>query len=171
MNSCCKQIDDYLDGDLSEQEQTAWLALARDCPHCQDILNRQREVDGLLDAAWNMVQPAASDLPWCEPVSPSSRRLRPVIAGAFALAASISLIALLFYHTFAPTDLTGRKPEEVVSSGVSPPESERHVDQRREVETVVTSSYGLVIPIAEEPEFTIVQFVPEFVPDAASTEN
>lgn len=171
MNSCCNQIDDYLDGDLTEQEQAAWLALARDCPHCQEILKRQREVDGLLDAAWSMVQPEANDLPLCEPVSQSGRRSRHVIAGAFALAASISLIALVFYHTFAPADSTGRKPEEVVSIDVSPPTIEQHVDQRREVETVVTSSHGLVIPIADEPEFTIVQFVPEFVPAAASTEN
>ncbi len=162
MNNCCCHIDDYLDGDLTVKEQATWLLLAQDCPHCQAVLKQQREVDNLLGSAWSMVNPAACERPADKTTTRITRPSRPFVAGALAFAASVALIVLYVDRLGDRGDTSKSKPEEVVSSDVSPPKIVLPELPLRENETTVTSSQGIVVPIANDPNFTIVQFVPEF---------
>ena len=109
-----------------------------------------------------MVNPAACERPADKTTTRITRPSRPFVAGALAFAASVALIVLYVDRLGDRGDTSKSKPEEVVSSDVSPPKIVLPELPLRENETTVTSSQGIVVPIANDPNFTIVQFVPEF---------
>lgn len=163
MKNCCDRIDDYLDGDLSDEEQEDWIALARECLDCQEVLRQQQQVDRLLKTACELIDTPKKELPAVDAVAPAKLSARSLIVALLALAASVGFIFVLRETFIERKEPTPRPPVEVVS--VEPISSKRDVPaiETNASETIVTSRSGLVVPIASNSEFTIVQVVPEFV--------
>ena len=61
MNKCCKNLDDYLDGDLSQFGVEDFLLAAESCSACQSAIEAHRESCRLLQTGWKMVAAPAFD--------------------------------------------------------------------------------------------------------------
>ena len=91
----CHQIDDYLDGDLAELDRTGFEQHLANCPICAAVVEQQRQLAGLLEAATQHF-----DRPSPELVRKIVRRLRMkrrrrVFAYAAALSAAAAVVWVL----------------------------------------------------------------------------
>ena len=77
--------------------------------------------------------------------------------GAIAVAASAALVLVYFSRSGAV--LTQSESDNVVSLQ-KPNARGPQIERNDGLQTIVSSSNGLVIPIANEPEYTIVRYVP-----------
>ncbi|WP_425400683.1 hypothetical protein [Aeoliella sp.] len=169
MNNCCSHIDDFLDGDLSEEERAEWLALAHDCACCQEILEQHRQVDSLLSTAWSLVEGPALRSHNAECPLGQWRLIR--VAGiAVAVAACVAIADFVAYRPPAPQQRSSSAnaqdsvvPAAPESVDAASPEVQQNAPLT-EPTTVVTSSTGLVVPLANEPGFTIVRYVSPHLP-------
>lgn len=156
MTRCCEQIDDYLDGDMSAAESAAWWTAAQNCPECQRVLRRQQELDRLLTAAWRSVQPTTRKVDSDGPAPTETSKFRRRIVAAFALAASVLIAAVVLIHG---RSVDRQRPDVSHSQPVeTSPELVYALPSARP--TVVFSATDIVIPVASEPDFTIVQVMP-----------
>lgn len=166
MNNCCQQLDDYLDGDLTADEQSIWQTLAHDCPHCQQVLRQQASIDQSLQAAWNQIEPPADVTVEASPAQGWKGQGRR--AGLLVLVASVLIAAVMLSWWPLPTEEPGRRDPSGVSIDKSAKPSELVELQStiREPElppTTVASDKDLVVPIASEPQYTIVLVAPVYV--------
>ncbi len=163
MRNCCSRIDDFLDGDLTAEDRAAWLALAKDCARCEEILKQQQQIDNELRSAWALVGPPRQCVSKPDRNTGASQ-ISYSIAGGLAVAATIAITAFYLNHGVDRRDRDLPANDGVVAAPAPQPSFDRQdTGQSSEVVTVVSSSRGLVIPITSEPEFTLVRYVPAII--------
>src|SRR6478735_5712263 len=91
----CHRIDDYLDGELEEPDQTQFETHLASCPTCASVVDQQRQLGGLLASATQHFDRPSPDL-----VLRIERRLRAKrrnrnLAFAAALSAAAALAWIL----------------------------------------------------------------------------
>ena len=168
----CELLDAFLNGDLSDAD----AALEAHASQCDDVARQpqQRWIDGALradevtgHAAPATVLAAAAD---AIAIARRKQRLRRMLAGGLAAAASIALLAAwqLREPVSAPGSAGGSvtMPVDVVQRDATPRRS-RGLEEREDeiataaksVATFTAGGGGIAIPVASEsPEVTIVQF-------------
>lgn len=160
MNNCCERLDDYLDGDMTAEQQATWRTIAQDCPDCQEVLRQQEEIDRSLVAAWSQIEPPVEVAGETSPAESGKGERRWI--GVLVLAASVLIVAVVLSRWFVPSEEPGPQDHEVVSIEKTAPAIDPPAAEVTSPATVVTSATSLVVPIASEPNYTIVQVIPEF---------
>jgi hypothetical protein len=175
--SPCELLDAFLNGELSDPDAARFEAHASQCDECRDAAAQQRWLDAALrsdeatrHAAPTMLLAATGD---AIRFARRKQRLRQMLAGGLAAAASIALLAAwqLREPRAAPGSAGGSvaMPVDVVQRDATPRRSrgleegsrerEGRNDATKSVATFTAGGSGIAIPVASEsPDVTIVQF-------------
>ena len=169
----CELLDAFLDGELNALEMASFEAHMSQCTDCRESVRRQQWIDGALRA--NEVAahtaPLAVLAATAEAITDVRRkqRLRRVIAGSLAAAASVALLAIWQPRAphLAPGSAGGAAatPNGVVQREPTPRQSRGLLEeihtQPNIAATFTASGNGIAIPVASDsPDVTIVQFYP-----------
>jgi hypothetical protein len=174
----CARLEAFLDEELGNEDAVRFEAHLPQCATCREMVEQQRWIDAALraDEVTRHTAPATVLTATAEAIRIARRkqRLRRMLAGGFAAAASVALLAAwqLREPSAAPGSAGGSvaMPVDVVQRDATPRrnrgQEEESQAQGAEVATATKSvatftagGSGIAIPVASEsPEVTIVQF-------------
>jgi len=169
----CELLDAFLDGELNSVEMASFEAHLSQCADCRDSLRQQHWINSALRANEVATQTAPPVLleATAEAITNVRRkqRLRRMLAGSLAAAASVALLAAwqLRDPSAAPGSAGGSvaRPVDVVQRDATPRQSrglleETHTPAKIPA-TFIAGGGGIAIPVASDsPDVTIVQFYP-----------
>jgi anti-sigma factor RsiW len=174
----CERLDAFLDGELSDADAPRFEVHASQCDECRDAAAQQRWLDAALrsDEIAGRTAPARMLAETANAIRFARRkqRLRRMLAGGLAAAASVALVAAwqLREPHAAPGSAGGSvtMPVDVVQRDATPWRSRRLEEAShargeeiatatKSVATFTAGGSGIAIPVASEsPDVTIVQF-------------
>jgi anti-sigma factor RsiW len=167
----CARLDAFLDGELGNEDAVRFEAHWPQCATCRETVEQQRWIDGALradevtsHAAPAVILSATAD---AIRITRQKQRLRRMLAGGFAVAASIALLAA--WQLGEPSAAPGSAgasvtmPVDVVQREATPRRSrglEENIPKAaKSIATFTAGGNGIAIPVASEsPDVTIVQF-------------
>jgi anti-sigma factor RsiW len=162
MNDLCNNLDDYLSGNLAEDEATAFSEHQRECGECREAVEQQQWINNLLQSPLvRELEPAPSvrilALRSRDQLSRrSSRALAATLSVAAAVVVAIGWTAL-HDHTLAPADqhATGRPSGAIDQQHAKPgPRA-----------WFVASSGSITVPLeSRSSDVTVVRVYPAFQP-------
>jgi anti-sigma factor RsiW len=163
----CQWLDAFLDDELRGKEATRFEAHLTQCHACQEAFEQQGWIDAglLLDAATSPPAPAAVLTTAAETIVAIHRqqRVRRLIAGSLAAAASLALLAAWQFSAPGSAGGSASLPNDVVQRDATRRQSRGLQEERstpaKSVATFTAGGGGIAIPIASDsPEVTVVQF-------------
>ena len=169
----CDLLDAFLDGELNAVEMAGFEAHLSQCADCRESVTQQRWIDGALRVNEVATQTAPPTLlaATAEAITTVHRkqRLRRMLAGSLAAAASVALLAVwqLREPTLAPGSAGGSVTTsiDITQRSATPRQSrglleETHTPAKIPA-TFIAGGGGIAIPVASDsPDVTIVQFYP-----------
>jgi len=171
--NACDLLDAFLDGELNAAEMASFEAHLLQCADCRESVTQQRWIDGALRADEVATQTASSTLltVTAEAITNVRRkqRLRRMLAGSLAAAASVALLAAwqLREPPLAPGSAGGSvtAPIDIAQRNATPRQSRGLEDEpsasSKIAATFTAGGSGIAIPVASDsPDVTIVQFYP-----------
>lgn len=171
--NACDLLDAFLDGDLNAAEMASFEAHLLQCADCRESVTQQRWIDGALRADEVATQTASSTLltATAEAITTVRRkqRLRHMLAGSLAAAASVALLAAwqLRDSPLAPGSAGGAAatPNDIAQHDATPRQSRGRLEEThtpaKTAATFTAGGSGIAIPVASDsPDVTIVQFYP-----------
>ena len=169
----CELLDAFLDGNLNAAEMVRFEAHLSQCADCRESVTQQQWIDGALrtDEAAALTAPSPLLAATAEAITNVCRkqRLRRLLAGSLAAAASVALLAAwqLREPPLAPGSAGGAAatPNGVVQREPTPRQSRGLLEEIHTppniAATFTASGNGIAIPVASDsPDVTIVQFYP-----------
>ena len=167
----CELLGAFLDGELKAAEMASFEAHLLQCADCRESVTQQRWIDGALRADEVATQTAPSSVLAATAKAITNvrrkQRLRRMLAGSLAAAASVALLAAwqLREPPLAPGSAGGAAatPNGVVQREATPRQSRGLEDEPRasskNAATFTAGGSGIAIPVASDSsEVTIVQF-------------
>ena len=157
MNEHCSNLDSYLLGDLSPADETAFDEHLHGCDECQEAIEEQRWIDGLLQASSQLESEAppsciAAELQFIAARRESFRNRAVAIAFASAAALLVAATWLLNQHTNNLAD--------PVAAAIELPTAQEQPHSK-----FVASSGNIAVPIeSRHPDVTIVRVYSTFQP-------
>ena len=169
----CELLDAFLDDELNAAEMASFEAHLSQCTDCRESVSQQRWIDCALRADETATQSAPSAIlaATAEAIVGVRRkqRLRRMLAGSLAAAASVALLAVWQLQTpnLAPGSAGGSvtMPVDVVQREATPRRS-RGLEEEPRASSKIAATFtaggnGIAIPVASDsPDVTIVQFYP-----------
>jgi anti-sigma factor RsiW len=175
-NDACRQLDAYLDGELSGVERLAFDAHLATCPACRESVDQQRWIDQLLrsdEAATIESTPLSRSLPTVR----VRRRRLALVAAAAVIAATAAIMFPLPGREGRPTIAQAPAPDASPDSnhvGTGQGSDSRILATDRNlspgpvlpgrgisVAAFVGDGSSIAIPVAsDDPQVTIVQLYP-----------
>jgi len=169
--SPCELLDAFLDGELSAADAERFESHALQCDDCREAAAQQRWIDGALraDELTRHSVPATVLAATADAIRIARRkqRLRRMLAGGLAAAASVALLAAwqLREPIAAPGSAGGSvtMPVDVVQRNATPRRSrgleETQPNATKSIATFTAGGNGIAVPVASDsPDVTIVQF-------------
>jgi len=167
----CELLDAFLDGELNAVEMASFEAHLSQCDDCREAVRQQKWIDGALraDEAASQTAPHALLAATAEAIMNVRRkqRLRRLLAGSLAAAASVALLAAwqLRAPHLAPGSAGGpvTTSNNVVKRDATPRRS-RGLEEEPRASSKIAATFtaggnGIAIPVASDsPDVTIVQF-------------